>query len=66
MTNENKPPMFPSFVIDPASYEPRSGESFWIARTDLADLQVASADTTQAVPANAKTKIVLRQDEAGQ
>lgn len=28
MTNDNKPPMFgPSTVIDPATYEPRSGKS---------------------------------------
>lgn len=28
MTNDSKPPMFGhSFVIDPASYEPRSGKS---------------------------------------
>ena len=28
MTNDNKPPMFgPSAVIDPATYDPRSGKS---------------------------------------
>ncbi len=28
MSNDNKPPMFgPSFLIDPASHEPRSGKS---------------------------------------
>ena len=28
MTNDNKPPMFgPSAVIDPATYDPRSGQS---------------------------------------
>jgi len=37
MTDDNKPPMFaPSFVIDPANHEPRSGKSalmnHWRAR----------------------------------
>ena len=35
MTNDHKPPMFgSSSVIDPTSYEPRSGKSFWF---DFAD-----------------------------
>ena len=48
MTDLNKPPMFgPSGVFDPATYEPRSDKTFWMAATDvssLADKQVA-ADT---------------------
>jgi hypothetical protein len=36
MTNDNKPPMFgPSFVINPANHEPRSGKSFWMAATAM-------------------------------
>ena len=46
MTNDNKPPMFgPSSVFDPATYEPRSGKTFWMAATDvssLADKQTAA------------------------
>ncbi len=30
--NDDKPPMFgPSCLFDPATYEPRSGKSFWMA-----------------------------------
>lgn len=36
MTKDNKPPMFgPSAVFDPATYEPRSGKSFWMADSSL-------------------------------
>lgn len=39
MTNDNKPPMFgPSGVFDPATYEPRSGKTFWMAATDVSSL----------------------------
>jgi hypothetical protein len=46
MTTDNKPPMFGPFgVFDPATYEPRSGKTFWTAATDvssLADKQAAA------------------------
>ena len=48
MTNDNKPPMFgPSGVFDPATYEPRSGKTFWMAATDVSSLadKEAAADT---------------------
>lgn len=48
MTNDNKPPMFgPSGVFDPATYEPRSGKTFWMAATDESSLvgKEAAADT---------------------
>jgi hypothetical protein len=48
MTNDNKPPMFgPSGVFDPATYEPRSGKTFWMAATDVSSLadKQAAADT---------------------
>jgi hypothetical protein len=39
MTNDNKPPMFgPSGIFDPATYEPRSGKTFWMAATDVSSL----------------------------
>jgi hypothetical protein len=39
MTTDNKPPMFgPSGVFDPATYEPRSGKTFWMAATDVSSL----------------------------
>jgi len=43
-----KPPMFgPSGVFDPATYEPRSGKTFWMAATDVSSLvgKEAAADT---------------------
>ena len=48
MTNDEKPPMFgPSGVFDPATYEPRSGKTFWMAATDVSSLvgKEAAADT---------------------
>jgi hypothetical protein len=48
MTNDNKPPMFgPSGIFDPATYEPRSGKTFWMAATDVSSLadKQAAADT---------------------
>lgn len=59
MTN-NKPPMFgPSAVIDPATYEPRSGKTFWMAATDLRSLvnKEAVADT---IIGNCTTSIPLK------
>lgn len=58
MTNDNKPPMFGlSGVFDPATYEPRSGKTFWMAATDVSSLagKEATADTfigncTTAIP----------------
>ncbi len=39
MTNDNKSLMFcPSGVFDQASYEPRSGKTFWMAATDVSSL----------------------------
>ena len=39
MTNDSKPSMFgPSGVFDPATYEPRSGKTFWMAATDVSSL----------------------------
>ena len=41
MTYENKPPLFgPSAVFDPATYEPRSGKSFWMAATAMARMNI--------------------------
>ncbi|WP_342769019.1 HepT-like ribonuclease domain-containing protein [Solilutibacter pythonis] len=48
MTNDSKPPMFgPSGVFDPATYEPRSGKTFWMVATDVSSLvgKEAAADT---------------------
>lgn len=47
MTHDSKPPMFgPSGVFDPATYEPRSGKTFWMAATDVSSLvgKEAAAD----------------------
>lgn len=41
MTTDNKPPMFgPSGIIDPATYEPRSGRTVWMTTTDVSSLAV--------------------------
>jgi hypothetical protein len=39
--------MFGSGVFDPATYEPRSGKTFWMAATDVSSLvgKEAAADT---------------------
>lgn len=48
MTNDENPPMFgPSGVFDAATYEPRSGKTFWMAATDVSSLadKKEAADT---------------------
>ena len=60
MTNESKPSLFgPSGVFDPATYEPRSGKTFWMAATDVSSLadKQAAADT---LIGNCTTSIPLK------
>lgn len=60
MTNDNRPPMFgPSGVFDPATYEPRSGKTFWVAATDVSSLanKEPAADT---LTGNCTTSIPLK------
>ena len=60
MTNDSKPSMFgPSGVFDPATYEQRSGKTFWMAATDVSSL----ADKEAAVDkftGNCTTSIPFR------
>jgi hypothetical protein len=46
MTDDNKPPMFgPSFVIDPANHEPRSGKSAHLNQM-MAETIIGNCTTT--------------------
>jgi len=54
----------PSGVFDPATYEPRSGKTFWMAATDVSSLvgKEAAADTligncTTARPASFQIRV---------
>lgn len=59
-TNDNKPPMFgPSGVFDPATYEPRSGKSFWMAGTDVSSLANKSVEAETLI-GNCTTSIPFK------
>ena len=60
MINDNKPPMFgPSAVFDPATYEPRSGKSFWMVATDVSSLAGKEA-VAETLIGNCTTSIPLK------
>lgn len=62
MTNDNKPPIFGrSGAFDHATYEPRSGKTFWMAATDVSSLadKQAAAD---ALIGNCTTSFPLKFD----
>lgn len=60
MINDNKPPMFgPSAVFDPATHEPRSGKSFWMAATDVSSLADKEA-VAETLIGNCTTSIPLK------
>lgn len=62
MTNDNKPPMFgPSAVFDPATYEPRSGKSFWMAETDTSSLTDKGAEAETLI-GNCTTSLSFKFD----
>lgn len=61
MTDANKPPMFgPSFVIDPANHEPRSGKSA-LTNQMVAGL-VGKAGVAETIIGNCTTTIPVRFD----
>lgn len=58
MTDDNKPPMFgPSFVIDPANHEPRSGKSALMDQM-IAEL-AGKASVAETIIGNCTTTIPL-------
>ena len=60
MSNDNKPPMFgPSTVFDTATYEPRSGKSFWMAGTDVSSLANKRVET-EVLIGNCTTSIPFK------
>lgn len=62
MTNGNKPPMFgPSGVFEPATYEPRSGKTFWMAATDVSSLANKRVEAETLI-ANCTTSIPFKFD----
>lgn len=62
MTNDNKPPMFgPSAAFDPATHEPRSGKSFWMAESDMSSLANKNAEAETLI-GNCTTTIPLKLD----
>ena len=61
MTHDNKPPMFgPSFVIDPAIHDPRSGKSA-LMKQMMAEL-VSKANVAETIIGNCTTAIPLNFD----
>ncbi len=65
MTDDKKPPKFgPSFVIDLANHEPRSGKSFWMAETSVGDLK-DKADIAKIIISNCTTLIPMKFDFDG-
>ena len=60
MTNDNKPPLFgPTGVFDPATYEPRSGKTFWMAATDVS-LLADKEDAAETVIGNCTTSFPFK------
>jgi hypothetical protein len=60
MANDNKPPLFgTSSVIDLATYEPHSGKTFWMASTDVSDLD-DKASQADIILGNCATSIPLK------
>lgn len=59
MTRDNKPPMSgPSAAFDPATYEPRSGKTFWMAEPDVAG-RGEEADQAGTIIDNGTTSLLL-------
>jgi hypothetical protein len=64
MTADNKPPMFgPSFVIDSANHEPRSGKSALMNQM-MAEM-VGKASVAETIIGNCTTTIPLKFDFDG-
>jgi hypothetical protein len=62
MTNDNKPPMFgPSAVIDPATYEPRSGKSDLMNEL-MAELAGKPESFAGTIIGNCTTRLLCRRD----
>ena len=61
MTDDNKPPMFgPSFVLDPANQEPRSGKSAMMNQK-MAEM-AGKANVAETIIGNCTTSIPLKFD----
>jgi hypothetical protein len=60
MTNDNKPPMFGTFaVIDPATYEPRSGKSALMNEL-MAELAGKPKSLAGTIIGNCTTTLIFR------